>query len=64
MVSIEIKIIAAETMYIIIFNNAFHFTTITTQIPLGIQLKDENKTEDMVRLWLNYNSICTYGGGP
>ena len=48
--SIEIKIIAAETMYIMIFNNAFYFTTITTQIPLGIQLKDENKTEDMVEI--------------
>ena len=54
-VSIEIKIIVAETM--LHFNNAFHFTTITTQIPLGIQLKDENKTEDMVQIMANYNSM-------
>ena len=30
--------------------NIFHFTTITTQIPLEIQFKDENKTEDMVEI--------------
>ena len=42
---------AVPCMYnYIIFNNAFHFTTITTQIPLGFQLKDENKTEDMVEI--------------